>query len=227
VRGWYPVALSLLGLIVAAAAAAAPPLDRYCLKPAERTRAIHFQATDGARLQGVLLGNGRKGIVLAHQSDGDLCQWLPFARVLAGKGYRALTFDLRDFKLASDVTGAANAMRRHGARRVYLLGASMGGTAVLGAAPSIRPAVSGVIDLSGPVSFGGLDARPAVRRLRSPALFIAAQYDSEFAASTRQLYRLAASRDKRLLITDGTEHGVDLMTVPRPRSLVLSFLRNH
>ena len=226
-KGWYRVALLLLAVTPAVASAASPPLDRYCLKPSERTRGVQFRATDGARLQGVLLGRGQKGVVLAHQSDGDLCQWLPFARVLAGKGYRALTFDMRDFALASDVAGAARALRDHGARRVYLMGASMGGTAVLGAAPKIRPVVAGVVDLSGPVAFGGLDARPAVRKLHRPALFVAAKYDSEFAASTRLLYRLAPSKDKRLLITDGVEHGVDLIAVPRARSLVLSFLRTH
>lgn len=41
-----------------------------------------------ARRQAAVLGSGRTGVVLANQSDRDLCAWLPFARSLAAQGVR-------------------------------------------------------------------------------------------------------------------------------------------
>lgn len=229
------VATALLSVAVSGAAAAPSTLDESCLMSSERARTVRFRASDGTRLAGVLLGQGSKGVVLAHQLGGDLCQWLPYARVLAGAGFRALAFDFRGYGssapvaanvlLDRDVAGAAAELRRRGVRNVFLIGASMGGTAVLGAAPAIRPRVTGVVDLSGPVSIGGVDALAAVRRLRSPALFVAARFDRSFAASTRLLHRAAASPKKQLVITGGTEHGVDLLTVAAVRRRVLTFLR--
>jgi pimeloyl-ACP methyl ester carboxylesterase len=234
VRRRHLVAIALLAVAVSSAAAAPPPLEESCLRPAERARTVRFRTADGTRLAGVLLGKGQKGVVLAHQLGGDLCQWLPFARVLGSAGFRALAFDFRGYgssarvtpnvRLDRDVAGAAAELRRRGVRSVFLMGASMGGTAVLGAAPAIRPRVAGVVDLSGPVSIGGVDALAAVRRLTSPALFVAARFDRSFADSTRLLYRAAASREKRLMITGGTEHGVDLLVIPAVRRRVLMFL---
>jgi pimeloyl-ACP methyl ester carboxylesterase len=233
VRRCSLVVIAILGIAVSASAA--PPPKPSCGDPLADATVVRFRATDGVRLGGAVFGRGPVGVVLAHQFGGSLCQWVDFARLLAKRGYRVLAFDFRGYgtsaralpniKLDRDVAGAAAALRRRGARSVYLMGASMGGTAVLGAAPAIRPRVAGVVDLSGPVGFGGVDALVAVRRLKSPALFIAARLDGSYADSTRLLYRAAASRGKQLMITGGAEHGVNLVVVPAVRRRVLTFLR--
>jgi alpha-beta hydrolase superfamily lysophospholipase len=61
-----------------------------------------------------------------------------------------------------------------------LIGSSMGGTAVLSAATRIRPPVAGVASLSGPSTFGGVDARAAIARLRVPVLLVAGTSLLEF-----------------------------------------------
>ncbi|MFD0597814.1 alpha/beta fold hydrolase [Catellatospora coxensis] len=101
----------------------------------------------GADLGGVLLGSGRTGIVLAHQNGGDVCQWAPYASELAAQGYRVLAFDFGGFGVSTagdadnpqQVTAAAAALRADGATGIVLIGASMGGTAVLAAAPAVSP----------------------------------------------------------------------------------------
>jgi pimeloyl-ACP methyl ester carboxylesterase len=59
--------------------------------------------------------------------------------------------------------GVSRWARHHGSRLIVLMGASMGGTAVLVAAADLGNLVAGVIDLSGPAQFGAMDALAAAR----------------------------------------------------------------
>ena len=172
--------------------------------------------------------------MFAHQVAGDRCQWLAFARELAAKGYRALVFDMRGYGASAgvqnvnpdqDVVGAAAELQRRGARRIVLIGASMGGTGVVAAAPRIRPQVSGVVELSAPIAFGGADARSAVRKFKGPVLFIAGRDDGDYASASRTLYRRAVSRAKHLVIAPTSWHGVDLIARPSVKKVVLDFIR--
>ena len=144
------VALALAVLVgtVAAGAVASPRATDACIATNAR-----FRAADGVRLEGAVLGRGTTGVVFAHQLAGDRCQWLPFARELTAKGYRALVFDMRGYGSSSgldgtypdrDVTAAAKELRRRGgATKIVLVGASMGGTGVVVAAPGSGPGSAG------------------------------------------------------------------------------------
>src|SRR4051812_26855517 len=65
-----------------------------CLTGPERAGLVRLRSDNGASLAGVLLGGGRTGVVLAHSNNTDLCDWVPYARVLAGLGYLAFSIDL-------------------------------------------------------------------------------------------------------------------------------------
>src|SRR4051794_21232250 len=84
------------------------------------------RATPDGRDTGVLvLGHSRAGVVLAPQSDGDICQWLPYGRELARR-YRVALFDWG--VAGRDVPPVAvEDLHRLGVRRVVLAGASLGG----------------------------------------------------------------------------------------------------
>ena len=227
----------------ALASAAAPPplrLRQRCVTRSERARVIRFRASDGARLIGVQLGTGAKGVVLAHQggggAPGNLCAWMPYARSLAGAGYRVLAFDHRYFGSSSwprsnpnrvdlDVVGAVRELRRRGAKSVVLAGASLGGAAVLAAATRIEPQVNGVISLSTPQLYVGIDVVEVARRLSVPALFVAAEEDLDFADDARALYEAAATPDKQLAIFPGRAHGAPMLRTPAIRDLVTSFIQ--
>jgi pimeloyl-ACP methyl ester carboxylesterase len=122
-------------VVVAVAAAAlvlaAPPqLREPCLEPPERAAAISFRSQDGVRLAAVVLGGGDTGIVLAHGSSSDLCEWIDYGRRLAREGYRVLLLDFRNSgssgrsalggseRFGLDLVAAARELRRRGARRV-------------------------------------------------------------------------------------------------------------
>src|SRR4030095_5917412 len=74
-----------------------PELAQRCGADAQGVDAkrVWFRASDGALLDGAEVGDGEVGVVLAHESETDLCRWLPFAKTLSGKGYRAFAFDVR------------------------------------------------------------------------------------------------------------------------------------
>jgi pimeloyl-ACP methyl ester carboxylesterase len=183
---------------------------------------VTLSTPDGTDLEGALVGEGETGVVLGHQFRSDFCSWVPFAEELARRHIGALAVNFASASLDDDMVAGANELLRRGAKRILLVGASMGGTAALVAAAEID--VAGVAVVSAPAEFSGLDALSAVRRLDAPVLFIAGRQDREFAREARRLYRATSSRDKALVLTAGFEHGTDLLRDPKAERALLSFL---
>jgi pimeloyl-ACP methyl ester carboxylesterase len=210
-------------------------ISKPCLSAAEQERTFRFRTGSGTTLVGLALGRGRSGLVLGHQLGGDLCEWLPQARAFARRGYQALAFDFAGFghsqhgsahdRVDTDVVAAAEQLRRRGADRIVLVGSSMGGTAVLSAATRIRPPVAGVVSLSGPSGFGGVDARAAMRRLLVPVLLVVGADDRTFNTQARTLYAAARFRDKRLLVVPGRVHGTGMLELGDQAPKVLAAVR--
>jgi pimeloyl-ACP methyl ester carboxylesterase len=77
-----------------------------------------------------------------------------------------------------------------------------------------------------------MDGIAAGRRLTMPALFLAATQDVnggfDFAADAKALYRAAATKDKRLVLLPGYEHGIGLVgSSAKARASIESFLKGH
>ena len=183
---------------------------------------VAFDTAEGTEVGGVLAGDGEVGVVLGHQFRSNYCSWAPFAKELAEQGMRALAINFSSTPLDQDMVAAANELRRRGSKRIVLVGASMGGTAALVAAP--KTDVVGVASLSGPRQFEGMDALPAVRQIEAPVLFLAGKQDTDFARDARTLYGEAAAPDKKLVVTSGYEHGTDLLQDPKAKRALLDFL---
>jgi pimeloyl-ACP methyl ester carboxylesterase len=223
------------------------PLHQRCLSPEERRGEVWFEAPDGARLSGVVLGQGRTGVVLAHQRWFNLCSWIPFARILVRQGFKVLAFDFRGFgaspplagragrSLDLDVLAAADYLRRQGVERVVLVGSSMGATSALVVASEQPPAgmapIAGVVSISGPSRFYDMDAVAAVQHLRAPLLLIASSGEGSYTPAARLLYHDARSHSKRLVLVPGTVHGIGLLQEPgvgpQIRQLVTTFIAEH
>ena len=121
-------------------------------------------------------------------------------------------------------------MRTLGKRKVFLVGASMGGIASLVAGASIKPAVAGVVSISAPARFRGMNAVATAPRLKMPVLYVAAEGDDnagfDFSEDARKLHAATASADKRLEIVPGTLHGIGLVAgSARVKALVEGFLK--
>ena len=202
-----------------------------CIQPGDTP--VRMKTSDGVALYGLEVGTGTTGVVLGHQYFSDHCEFMALARELAGLGYRALSIDFRGNGLSSsgrsnrldlDVAAAVGRLRADGATRVKLVGASMGGTAALVAGSWIRPAVDGIVSLSGPYYFRGMNALRAVKRSKVPVRFLVSRDDRPFAANATELVRTAAARDKAILRYTAAGHGSSILDVPSAKAYVLAFL---
>ncbi|MEU3452965.1 alpha/beta hydrolase [Micromonospora sp. NPDC006766] len=183
-------------------------------------RQIVFGSELDAELGGVVLGSGSTGVVLAHMAGGDVCQWLPYGKQLADRGYRVLAFDFagsgvslgHGVLLGRQVEAAADALRADGASQIALVGASMGGASVLAAAPTLSPAPAAVVALSPPTAYHDADAAAAAPKITVPVFYGAGNMDGSFAESARQLHDATPQTTQRQLVLAPTSaHGVFLL----------------
>jgi alpha-beta hydrolase superfamily lysophospholipase len=221
-----------------------PDLASRCGDDAQGVDAklVWFRASDGALLDGAALGDGDTAVVLAHGNPADLCAWLPYAKTLASRGYLALTFDLRGFgasppqyaakavRVDRDVVAAYDEARRLGAERVFLVGGSYGGSAVVWAGSEMGSKPAGIIDFSGPTWLFDIDDR--ARKVEAPLLVVSAREDGVVSPrDARQLVTRARSQDKQVAIYPGEWHAWDLVYAApykaRVNALVFAFLRKH
>jgi len=166
------------------------------------------------------------GVVIDHQSQQTLCDSMGWADQFASEGYLAVAPTLDDNDQVTETEGAVAYLRAHGATKIVLLGASMGGTTVLQTAAEERPPVQAVISLSGPENFYPLDATAGAPKLTVPVFYSAGELDGSFAAAETNLYDATAEKDKVLNIVPGTDlHGFDLLsTLLDP---INAFIRAH
>lgn len=214
--------------------------------PPAGSRTVAFPSADGVRLEGRILGEGSVGIVLSHMRPADQRSWWSFAEDLADAGYLVLTYDFRGYcpggvggcsqgerelgEIWRDVLGAIDFIRSEGARRVVLIGASMGGTASLLAAAQDGVSVEAVIALSAPASFEGMTLTPDVlTRIDAAKLFIAGTGDDRAPDDAQALYA-ASPPPKRVEILTTDAHGTDILSgnqAGRARTLILQYLERY
>lgn len=171
-------------------------------------REVSFTTSDGGRVFANLYGTGDHGVVLAHGAIFDKESWAKQSEQLAAKGYRMLAIDFRGYgkskagsegdRLELDVLAAVGYLRDQGAKRVSVVGGSMGGGA---AAEAAVEAKEGDIDrlvllAHSPVS------RP--EKMKGNKLFIVSEGDGS-KRSVQQQYEAAAD-PKKLIIMPGDAH---------------------
>ena len=215
-------------------------------------RPVRFSAGDGTEIVGRLWGSGNVAVILAHGFSEGISQdnWLPFAPALAERGYAVLTFNFRGFcDLANDCSEGVNELgnnwrdamaavaflEERGAKQIFMIGASMGGLAVLRAARMPGVDVAGVVSLATPQFPSKYylgepqanDVTPArVRQVREPKLFVAGKDDVQlpgsaplrsgiesvrFAADAQRMFD-AAEEPKQLALVDSSFHSSYLVT---------------
>jgi fermentation-respiration switch protein FrsA (DUF1100 family) len=203
----------------------APP-PPPCLSDAELKKNLRTVVLpNGEKRQAAEWGSGSVGVLLSHQSDGDLCQWSDYARVLARRGYRALALTYLD-QSPAEALAAVKTLLQDGAKTVVLLGASMGGTISLTAAANMSPSPIAVVSLSGPADFNSVNALAAVKKLRMPLFFAAGGADEPFVSDARTLYRAATHASTRRLMIDAASgsHGVTFLDGGKVQKAMEAFL---
>jgi dienelactone hydrolase len=181
-----------------------------------------------------LVGEGDVTAIFVHQLDANACGWFLYAADLAAQGgVRAMLLNLcgasesecTDSELtgsgADAVLAAADRAIADGAKRVVVVGASIGGTTAIIAA--IRDAehreagegrLDAVADLSGPIASRGVDLRSVAAPIAIPMFLAVAPGDIAVTVDAMtQLAGMVAS-DQVTLITDGSGHGWDMLNSP-------------
>lgn len=190
-------------------------------------------------LDGRVFGDGPVGVILAHMRPADQTSWFPFATDLAASGdFTVLTFDFRGYgestgdkqfdRIDTDLAAAIDYMRDAlKIDKVFLVGASMGGTAALVAAARVD--VAGVVSISSPGQFPPLDAAETVADIAEPKLFITAEDDVPAMRSQEEFWELARE-PKQQHIYDGDAHGTaifDTTDGPDLERRIIAFLTSN
>jgi len=183
-------------------------------KPQTQEGEVTFTTEDGIEINGNIFGSGNRWVILSHMRPTDQTNWFDFARYLADNGYIVLTYDFRGYgksggsqdisNIDKDLEAALDFVRQYDAEKIFLMGASMGGTASLVVAS--RQTVDGVISFSSPTEIDSLSAIDKVGNIDAPKLFIASKGDGNAVESANTLFD-ASPEPKEIEILDGSAHG--------------------
>ena len=201
---------------------------------------VTFMTEDNIELNGNIFGSGNKWVILSHMYPTDQTSWFEFAEmiILEEDGYSVLTYDFRGYgksggtqdvsKTVIDLTAALAYIKQYDPELIYLMGASMGGTASIVVAYESFTTLDGVISFSGPGEFEGVSAISVIGDLVPAKLFIASQGDEGAAQSATEMYE-KSMEPKFLEILDGNSHGTFIFeeepdNAEKVEEIVLNFL---
>ena len=171
-------------------------------------REVSFPTSDGGHVFASIYGAGDHAVVLAHGAVFNKESWAEQSGLLMKEGFRVLAIDFRGYgksqagsqkgALHLDVLAAVRYLHDQGARRVSVVGGSMGGGA---AARAAAEATEGEIDRL------ILLAHAPIRRpqdLQGRKLFLVSGGD-RLSRSVQQQYE-AAPQPKKLVVLAGDAH---------------------
>lgn len=209
------------------------------MAPVSATPDPEREDEDPITLDARIFGSGPVGVILAHMRTADQTSWFPFATELAETGdYTVLTFDFRGYgestgdkefdRLDLDLDAAVEFMAADlDHDEIYIVGASMGGTAALVTAAR-KPAIDGVFAVSALSDFRYLEPLDVIPLVEVPIAFVVAEDDVAAARSLEELYT-AATQPKSQHVYEGDEHGMALFDGPHGddlRARIYHFLEN-
>lgn len=199
-------------------------LVNSCVPEEFRDHATTLTTRDGIFLSALVLGSGTDGVLLDHEQGYSICSFLDIGAELAERGYLVVIPEYRSHgasqKIVKDGMGpidldaeaALDELKRHGAERVFLAGASCGGTTAITAGVRQQLPIGGLLILSSPARCAALDAVPSVKQVDAPSLFIASTGDmlGAIEKQVRELYEASGSDEKELIILENGYHGTDM-----------------
>ena len=201
-------------------------------------------ASEGETLKAELYGAlpTVRAVILCHGASWDASGWSDIAPRFVERGVPVLALNFRGFggstgktgqkpkeqrstfavdlwTTVTDVAAAKAWLKRAGAKEIALVGASMGGHAVLGS--SFERDVECVVSLSAPVE--PVDDALS-KKVTGRKLFICATEDHLGAAPHVLRTFGVCDPPKMLLMVDGTEHSRDLLSGPYGAEVLASTL---
>ncbi|MDP9319567.1 MAG: alpha/beta fold hydrolase [Chloroflexota bacterium] len=198
-------------------------------------------ASEGETLKAELYGTlpAKRAAILCHGASWDASGWSDIAPRFVARGVPALAINFRGFGGSTGKTGTSGSgprssslwttvtdlaaakawLKQAGAKEIALVGASMGGHAVLGS--SFDGDVDCVVSISAPVE--PVDDALS-KKVTGRKLFICANQDHLGAAPHVLRTFGVCDPPKMLLMVDGTEHSRDLLSGPYGSEVIASTL---
>ena len=191
-------------------------------------REIEINASDGAMISAFYYKNSTKGagIVLVHMLGKDKSSWDDYVPVLVSRGYDVIAIDLRGhgkssgdyelFQMAEfrrmpfDVKAGADFLRDNGNSRVYLIGASIGSSAVLKEAAS-DGAIEKIVLLSPGLDYNWMNIEQDAANYRGKAYLLASKEDEYSQSSLLRLKNLMGY-NARAETYEGYGHGTQMLS---------------
>lgn len=184
---------------------------------------IGLKTSDDVQIIAKQFGTGELAVILAHQGTLGANQrdWETFARMIAERGYSALTLDFRGrglstgditatYYLIRDMRALIDHLHGEGYDRIVCIGASMGGSTCLRAAVEYDLegiAVIGSLMGTGEPTTISVDELAA---LTIPKLFITTEEDGYDVPETiKDMYEIS-QEPKQLRIFPGDAHGTKM-----------------
>jgi pimeloyl-ACP methyl ester carboxylesterase len=237
-----------------------PSLPEQAPGPAERcgfagtAEKVVLTTADGVKLSGARVGEGAHGVVLLPQRDADMCGWSSAVSRMVGAGLHVLAIDLRcagysdcdnssddqldnSHDFAADAAAAIAELKRAGASKVVVMGASLGAASAVVAGGRFADQVSGVVGLSvfkagfnasGSASTSVTTPENAAPHITAPMLLVVATGDGSCispGAAQDLIDKSAATAKGKVIVRDGSAHGWDLLRSPDIDAEVLDFLK--
>lgn len=177
---------------------------------------ITFDTADHVTLGGTLYGDGKVALVLAPTYPGGQDGWTAFAKAAFEKGYRVLTIDFEGYGASkgspspantpADIAAAITFLKGHGAEKIILAGAGLGGSAAILAANKDGD-IQGVALISASRGVEGLQVADGdLAALKTPSLWLAARND--LTQNVEEMSAKAGSAKKDIWIYEGSSlHG--------------------
>jgi dienelactone hydrolase len=188
-------------------------------------------ASEGETIQADLYGTlpAPRAAILCHGQSWDASGWRDIAPRFAARGVPALALNFRGYdgstgkttpaSTVADLAAAKAWLRGQGAAEIALVGASMGGHAVL--ASSFERDAECVVSISAPVQ--AVDDALA-KRVHGRKLFICADEDTLGAAPHVLRAFAACERPKTLLFFGAKEHSIGMFHAPYGEEVILAML---
>jgi pimeloyl-ACP methyl ester carboxylesterase len=212
------------------------PLLLFCSQIMSAQRTVSFATQDGGIVYADIYGSGDRAVVLAHGGQFNKESWAKQAQILASAGFQVLALDFRGYgkshgpgdsdvlsaPLYLDVLAAVRYLRAHGAKKVSIVGGSMGGSAAGDASIASLP---GEIDRL--VLLGAAPSEPA-EKLKSPILYMVARDDASGDGprlpGIRKQYE-ASPQPKELIVLEGSAHAQHLFQTDQGDRVMREILR--
>ena len=195
---------------------------------------VNFKTSDNGVIYGSLFGKGEKGVILAHGKIFNKESWYEFAEILAVNGFQVLAFDFRGYGMSKpgkdrdalelDILGAEDFLRKNNAKKISVIGASMGARAALKAAISAKEGTIQKLVLLSPPP---LDESSDISKVKGEKLFIASKEET-LATEVKKMF-IKASGTKELKLINGSAHAQNIFKTEHKKELedvIIKFLKS-